>query len=141
MTTDNRAASYKKYKQSPKGKARDRRYERSERGKTMRRRQYRVYDKSEHGHAYRRAYNLKKAFGLTQDQYDKLLAQQEGKCAICGNTPKTRRLSVDHDHGPSKRVRCLACFTCNRYRIGTNTVETARRVVAILESDFDGRNL
>lgn len=80
-------------------------------------------------------------FGLTISQYDEMLKRQGGVCAVCGYPPRTRRLAVDHDHGVSKRVRCLVCYNCNRNRIGTNTVETARRVLALLDSDFDGRKI
>jgi Recombination endonuclease VII. len=45
--------------------------------------------------------------------YERLLAEQGGVCAICGNPPKTRRLHVDHDH-KTGRVRGLLCYRCNR---------------------------
>ena len=44
---------------------------------------------------------------------DRLLAEQGGVCAICGNPPKTRGLSIDHDH-KTGAVRGLLCFRCNR---------------------------
>jgi hypothetical protein len=88
-----------------------------------------------------RRMRLVSAYGLTPEQYETMLARQGGVCAICGHPPKTRRLAVDHDHGESKRVRGLLCFRCNKYRVGTNTVATARLVLAYLESGFDGRTL
>ena len=45
--------------------------------------------------------------------YDRLLEQQGGHCALCPNTPKTRRLDVDHDHR-TMTVRGLLCHRCNR---------------------------
>jgi hypothetical protein len=51
--------------------------------------------------------------GITDDDYEALLAAQGGGCAICGNPPKTRRLHVDHDHKTGK-VRGLLCHRCNR---------------------------
>jgi hypothetical protein len=51
--------------------------------------------------------------GVTDAEYDRLLAAQGGGCAICGNPPKTRRLHVDHDH-KTGRVRGLLCHRCNR---------------------------
>ena len=51
--------------------------------------------------------------GVTPEEYDRLLAEQDGGCAICGNPPKTRRLHVDHNHRTAK-VRGLLCFRCNR---------------------------
>ena len=81
-----------------------------------------------------------KQYGLVPEQYTQLLERQNGVCAICGHPPKTRRLGVDHDH-KTGRVRALLCHTCNKLRMGMNTLETARLVVTLLESDFDGRNI
>jgi hypothetical protein len=87
-------------------------------------------------------------YGLTTAQYAKMLKRQGGKCALCGRRPKTRRLAIDHDHTctrkPSKlhgRVRGLVDQRCNRFLIASNTVQTARRLVEYLSSDFNGRNL
>lgn len=55
-----------------------------------------------------------KQLGVTDDAYARLLAAQGGGCAICGATPKTRRLHVDHDHRTGA-VRGLLCHRCNRY--------------------------
>ena len=51
--------------------------------------------------------------GVTPADYDRLLAAQGGHCALCPNTPKTRRLHVDHDHRTGA-VRGLLCYRCNR---------------------------
>lgn len=88
-----------------------------------------------------RARRLWDKYGITEAQYAKMLKMSDGGCWICGRKPKTRRLAVEHDHGPSKRVRGLSCHSCNKYKIGTNTAETAKRVLEYLSSDFDGRKL
>lgn len=71
-----------------------------------------------------RNYQLKYRFGITADQYDELLEQQQGKCALCGTECQTgRRLAVDHDHTccPNRRggcgrcVRGLLCVKCNTW--------------------------
>ncbi len=63
-----------------------------------------------------RNYQLKKTFGLTPEQYDQMLAEQGGGCAICGTTnPSTARIKhfvVDHDHNTQK-IRGLLCAKCN----------------------------
>lgn len=41
-----------------------------------------------------------------------MLEDQDGHCAICPRTPKTKRLEVDHDH-KSGLVRGLLCWRCN----------------------------
>jgi hypothetical protein len=56
-----------------------------------------------------------KQFGVTDDEYARLLAAQDGHCALCPATPKTRRLHSDHDHASKPpRVRGLLCHRCNR---------------------------
>jgi hypothetical protein len=54
-----------------------------------------------------------KELGVSDAEYDRLLEAQDGGCAICGATPKTRRLHVDHDHHTGA-VRGLLCHRCNR---------------------------
>ena len=47
--------------------------------------------------------------------YERLLAEQGGRCAItgCARTPKTRRFHIDHDHRTGQ-VRGLLCHWHNR---------------------------
>lgn len=54
-------------------------------------------------------YKRKTYYGLTEDDYQKLLASQSGGCGICGTLGK---LCVDHDHTTGK-VRGLLCAQCN----------------------------
>lgn len=54
---------------------------------------------------------LKYSYGITPEQYHAMQAQQAGKCAICGNAPKS--LHIDHCH-TSGHVRGLLCGSCNR---------------------------
>src|SRR6266496_2487695 len=66
---------------------------------------------------YRRRYRWLKDYGLTPEEFDTLLASQDGRCAICrSETPKSRRNGtwcVDHDH-ETGRIRGLLCTACNR---------------------------
>lgn len=57
-------------------------------------------------------------FGITEEQYDEILRNQGGGCAICGMTPEEngKALAVDHDHRGGD-VRGLLCEGCN-YKIG-----------------------
>lgn len=70
--------------------------------------------------------------GLT---FDLLLERQGGRCAICGCTPRTRRLAVDHDH-ETGLVRGLLCSRCNHDLLGAahDDVEVLRRAVRYLDS-------
>jgi hypothetical protein len=59
-----------------------------------------------------RKYGLRK-YGLTGEQYEMLLASQNGACAIChGSPPVGKSLNVDHDHDTGI-VRGLLCTPCN----------------------------
>lgn len=52
-------------------------------------------------------------YGLTVEDYDEMLRQQEGACAICKEPPSEGwKLAVDHDHKTGK-VRGLLCLGCN----------------------------
>lgn len=53
-------------------------------------------------------------YGLTPEDYDELLDQQEGRCAICRRkfTP-SRRPQIDHDHKTGV-VRGLLCSWDNQ---------------------------
>ena len=62
---------------------------------------------------YVRDREYRKRFGITKAQYDALLSEQGGSCAICKSTPGRRRLDVDHCHLTGK-VRGLLCETCNK---------------------------
>jgi len=64
----------------------------------------------------RRDYQLQQLYGITHEDYERMLEEQKGKCAICG-TDKPRRkgrlyFSVDHCHDTGK-VRGLLCDFCN----------------------------
>lgn len=64
--------------------------------------------------------HLKKRFNLTQSEYDLILENQNGVCAICkeeekvidGQSKKLKPLSVDHCHNTGK-IRGLLCTACN----------------------------
>jgi Recombination endonuclease VII len=53
--------------------------------------------------------------GITADDYDHLLYQQGGGCALCGAVKSKHgsRLAVDHCH-TTGHIRGLLCFNCNR---------------------------
>lgn len=54
-------------------------------------------------------------YGLLPGQYQTMLANQAGRCFICGGRPApSRRLSVDHDHATGD-VRGLLCDPCNTF--------------------------
>lgn len=68
---------------------------------------------------YHKAMHIKKRYGITIDQYDYMLAEQNGCCAICGKEEaneirgKIPSLAIDHDHATGA-IRALLCSNCNR---------------------------
>ena len=58
-------------------------------------------------------------YGLTVEQWQKMLTDQGGVCTICGKGGKLKHLSVEHDHLIKKKhgvivVNGLVCQRCNR---------------------------
>jgi hypothetical protein len=79
---------------------------------------------------------LKRKYGLTLDEYNQLLQDQNGQCAVChtsdwGNTRwgTVKRATVDHNHLTGK-VRGLLCTKCNVV-LGLFDDDTNRFVSAI----------
>jgi hypothetical protein len=56
--------------------------------------------------------HLVRKYGVTLNTYDRMFADQNGRCAICGKT-QARAFDVDHCHATGK-VRGLLCTSCNR---------------------------
>ena len=63
-------------------------------------------------------HNLARRFKMTLDDYKRMIFDQKGVCAICGNAEtamlcgKVKDLAVDHAHETGK-VRELLCQKCN----------------------------
>jgi hypothetical protein len=61
-----------------------------------------------------KAAKLKKAYGLSFEDYTRLLEINDGGCVICDSKcPSGRGLAVDHDHKTGV-VRGLLCINCNK---------------------------
>lgn len=59
---------------------------------------------------------MKKMYGISIGDYDRMLEEQGGGCAICGvkvPSERTKYFTVDHCHTTGK-VRGLLCTKCNR---------------------------
>lgn len=85
-----------------------------QRNKEQAKRQVRAWQKANPTKRDRsvRVYFLRK-YGLSLEDYDRLLLAQGGCCGICGNANGNKRLAVDHDHTTGK-VRGLLCDSCNQ---------------------------
>lgn len=87
---------------------------------------------------------LLKLYQIDNRRYIAMLRRQRGKCALCLRPPKPgRKLHVDHDHGPTKRVRGLLDYFCNHRFLGRGREDAKmhERAAAYLASTFDGRAL
>ena len=58
--------------------------------------------------------SIKRKFGVDKACYFKMLADQEGRCALCGDKEcqSGKRFAVDHCHTTGS-VRGLLCYNCN----------------------------
>jgi hypothetical protein len=86
------------------------------------------YDPEKH-----KEYKRKFKYGITNEQYEQLLASQHGLCAVCGKPPngtdQHKILVVDHDH-ETNQVRGLIHGRCNTL-LGDCGEDTAVLVGAI----------
>jgi hypothetical protein len=59
--------------------------------------------------------DLKRKFGITQEEYNIIYESQNGCCLICGSHSNThnKALAVDHNHTTGK-IRGLLCAKCNQ---------------------------
>jgi hypothetical protein len=83
-----------------------------------------------------RSRNLKAAYGITDEDYEEMLASQNGCCAIClvNVTDLSRKLVIDHCH-KSGKIRALLCATCNSaLGFAKDSSEILRRAADYLDS-------
>lgn len=68
-----------------------------------------------HGKEHNRKRTLRRYWNLTLEDYDRMLAAQNGGCAICETKVniENKRFAVDHCHKTNK-IRGLLCDLCNR---------------------------
>jgi hypothetical protein len=57
-------------------------------------------------------YCLVRKYGITLEEYNLLVAKQNGLCGMCQKPKDRRRFCVDHDHQTGK-IRGLLCDRCN----------------------------
>jgi hypothetical protein len=73
-------------------------------------------DQPERYAKYRKQHNQylkKRRYGVTQDQFEKMLVDQNNMCKICGNEFKsTKDTHIDHCHDTNV-VRGILCNNCN----------------------------
>ena len=84
-----------------------------------------------------RGNDLKRNYGITLDDYDKMYKQQNGCCAICQRTEpggKWGHFAVDHNH-ETGAVRALLCNNCNTMLgLSQDSSNILRRAAKYLDS-------
>jgi hypothetical protein len=81
-------------------------------------RELKSYYKNKHKNPYDyekdKDIKLKKAYGISFQEYKEMLHAQNGMCAICGTTDtgKRKAFAVDHCHTCGE-IRGLLCGSCN----------------------------
>ena len=93
-----------------------------------------AWTRSEQGSISCRNSRLKYRYGITLDEYNEMLKNQNGVCAICKLSEKDKNLAVDHDH-ITGQVRGLLCRDCNE-SIGKfkHSFEILRNAASYLEA-------
>lgn len=83
-------------------------------------------------------YSLKRRYGITSEDYARMLAEQEHRCAICGiDQCKTgRNFAVDHCHKTGK-IRGLLCANCN---VGIGGLQDSIAVVSLALAYLEEHN-
>lgn len=75
---------------------------------------------------------LRAKYGITLEDYSKMLEDQNGVCAICGGVDNKKTLAVDHCHDTNK-IRALLCGRCNPAVGFVRTPEIAKKIAEYLE--------
>lgn len=73
-----------------------------------------TYHRNKHKYVGKqREWNLRRKYGMSSHDFERLKSEQDNKCAICStDSPARNRFHVDHDHFTGV-VRGLLCSRCN----------------------------
>lgn len=91
--------------------------------------------------AYANQVRMQSSYGISMQEFEEMLHEQGGGCAICGRIVddrkdgKERRLCVDHDHDTGE-IRGILCTRCNT-GIGMfgNDPDVLRRAINYLSQE------
>ena len=76
-------------------------------------------------------------YGLTAEEYDRLLASQKGRCRGCSTAdPGPKGWHIDHCH-TTGRVRCLLCNRCNTVLGLCNDDPAVLQQLTVLAMEFN----
>jgi hypothetical protein len=83
-----------------------------------------------------RKYNLQSKYGITPEDYKRMLVEQDNKCAICNRSQEEfkKKFSVDHNH-ETGAVRGLLCIPCNIKLAALDNKEFLRKATIYLQKE------
>jgi|ERR1035437_1875443 hypothetical protein len=94
----------------------------------------RIRKKSGWWKQYGCSFDMKRRYGIDKAQYDAMLEQQKGLCAICGVALgfERKKICIDHNHA-TDQVRQLLCHSCN-FSLGgfKDSIEVCEAAVSYL---------
>ncbi len=81
---------------------------------------------------------LQKTYGITEKKYNEMLEAQNHSCALCQKHKShfSYNLHVEHNH-KTGHVRALACYYCNKFRIGRNDLASSEALYEYM-AKYDG---
>ncbi len=80
-----------------------------------------------------RKYKLKYEYGLTEEDFDRMLQDQDNKCLLCPTEfTNTLMRHIDHDH-ETGRVRGILCNRCNMMVGWYEAIPDHQKVIDYLE--------
>lgn len=83
---------------------------------------------------WRRMYKL---YGITKDEYNNLITNQENKCLICNKNFTEKNVHVDHCHTTGK-IRGLLCSKCNQgIGLFNESIDLIKKAIIYLENNND----
>lgn len=91
----------------------------------------RRHNNSESGKLRQRAWHVRRAYGLTLEEYEAMRSRAMGCCQICG--AEHHRLELDHCHATGT-LRGFLCPSCNKILgLARDNAERLRRAASYLE--------
>lgn len=98
----------------------------------VRQQKWKTDNPAQHKKLERKSY-LKKRWGLSVDEYQKMSEAQDHRCAICRQPEsENRSMAVDHDHSTGK-IRGLLCRPCNTSLAQFENTDSLQRAVEYLK--------
>lgn len=75
--------------------------------------------------------HLKRTYGITREEFDAMVREQDNRCGICARSMEPPHVDHNHKNGV---VRGLLCGSCNRMiGLAGESAETLRQAILYLQ--------